>query len=89
MRCTLHQQIGFDAARQVTHVPLSELSGSAQIGFDSARQVTHVPLSELSGSACRWQVKPPVDALPADATHDVLYGDVKSCLLPAGDARWL
>ena len=60
-----------------------------QIGFDAARQVTHVPLSELSGGAYRWQVKPPVDALSADATHGVLYGDVKSCLLPAGDARRL
>ena len=60
-----------------------------QTGFDAAQQVTHEPLSELSGGACRRQVKPPVDVLPADATHDVLYGDVKSCLLPAGDARWL
>ena len=36
-----------------------------QIGFDAARQMTRVPLPELSGGACRRQMKPPVDALPA------------------------
>ena len=57
-----------------------------QIGFDVARQVTHVPLSELSDNTCRRQVKPPVDVLPADVTHGVLCGDVKSCLPSTGDA---
>lgn len=58
-------------------------------GFDAAQWVIHVPHSKLSDGACRRQVKPPVDVLSTDATHGVLYGDVKSCLLPAGDARWL
>ena len=60
-----------------------------QIGSNVARQVIHLPLLELSGGVCCRQVKPPVDVLPADATHIILYGDVKSCLLPASDARWL
>ncbi|XBI04649.1 hypothetical protein VPH35_132905 [Triticum aestivum] len=49
--------------------------------FNAARQVTHASLSETSSNACRRQVKP-----PADTTHDVYCGDVKSCLLPADAA---
>jgi hypothetical protein len=60
-----------------------------QIRFDVDRQVTHVSLLESSGNASRRQVKPPVDAPPADATHDVSCGGLMSCLLSASTAWWL
>ena len=58
----LHQQIGFDVARQVTHVPLSELSDN------TCRRQVKPPVNvlpadvrttfyvETSSHACLWQV---------------------------------
>ena len=47
----LYQQIGFDAPRQVTHVPLSESSGSA-----CHRYYSETPYSETSSHAWYRQV---------------------------------
>ena len=52
-----------------------------QVEFDAVRQVTPTSPSKASSHACCRQVR----SLKSDM-HDVSCGDVKSCLLLAGDA---